>query len=165
MATITQATRPDPNYYVHIVQNDDLTWTADEMPVDDTMVAPPSFGQSQAMRPIPGLRTLTSYGVIDYATNLIAKYAPPDLQRNFLYTLSTTTTGTAHDNAKAAMDWVASVNTYRDNEVANVKTLNYAQLKTYAVPAGTPPWPTPPASLPPVSPVSSTSMSTVMTRK
>jgi hypothetical protein len=49
------------------------------------------------------------------------------------------------------MNWIAAVNTYRDSQVANVRTLNFNQLIVYVVPAGTPPWPTPPASLPPIT--------------
>ena len=86
------------------------------------------------------------------AQQLIFGYAPPDIQRNFLTTLATSTSGTAHDNAKAAMDWVAAVNAYRDSQVANVKTLNFAQLVAYVVPAGVPPWPAPPSTLLPVVP-------------
>jgi len=131
------------------MQQPDGTWTADEMALDDIKVQ-----RISAMQPLPapGLRTLTGYAVAAQAQQLIFQYAPPDLQRNFLNTLATTTTGTAHDNAKAAMDWIAAVNTYRDNEIANVKTYNFAQLKAYVMPVGVPPWPAPPASLPPVVP-------------
>src|SRR5262252_3558180 len=146
MASITSPTRPDSNYYVNIVQQPNLTWTADERALDDITLG--LHGTGAAGRKIPGLRTVTAYSVADQAKQLIGNYAPPDLQRNFLYTLSTTTTGTAHDNAKAAMDWVAAVNSYRDSQIANVHTLNFAQLVAYQVPLGTPPWPAPPSSLP-----------------
>jgi hypothetical protein len=149
MASITSPTRPDSNYYVNIVQQADLTWTADEMLLDDVQVQRIS---AMDPLPIPGLRTLTGYSVTNQAQQLIYQYAPPDLQRNFLYTLSTTTTGTPWTNAKAAMDWIAAVNAFRDNEIANVKTLSFAQLQAYVIPVGVPPWPAPPASLPPVVP-------------
>jgi len=159
MASITSPTRPDPKYYLNIVQQPDLTWTADEIPLDDTLIGTHLTGPDG--RTAPGLRTITAFSVTAQAQQLINRYAPPDLQRNFLATLATSTTGTAHDNALAAMNWIGSVNTYRDNEIANVKTLNFSQLVAYVLPVGTPPWPVPPTSLPPVTPSSSTAGATV----
>jgi hypothetical protein len=150
MPSIASPTRPDPKYYRNIVQQSDLTWTADEMPLDDTQMF---IGPDQAGKMFPGLRTITSFSVVAQAQQLIFGYAPPDLQRNFLNTLATTTSGTPYTNAKAAMDWIASVNSYRDSQVANVKTLTFSQLVAYVIPVGTPPWPTPPSTLPPVAPV------------
>jgi len=155
--------RPDPNYYANIVQYDDGSWAADPIPVDDTLIYPAQGGYAGTHPPsapsnaplgikIPGVRTNLSRNIALNAAGLINMYAPPDIQRNFLYTLSTSTTGTAHDNAKAAMDWVAAVNTYRDQQITYVHTLNFNQLVAYHMPAGTPPWPVPPAFLPPVPP-------------
>jgi hypothetical protein len=153
MVSITSPTRPDKNYYINIVQQPDLTWTADEMPLDDFKHGNPFTGPNPML--FPGLRTLTGYNVTAYAQQFINLYAPPDLQRNFLNTLATSSTGTAHDNALAAMQWVASVNSYRDSQIANINTLTFAQLVAYVVPSGAPPWPAPPSTLPPVTPSSS----------
>jgi len=138
--------RPDPRYYRNIVQGDDGNWAAEQMPLDDVVV---TIGARTY--PTAGLRTVQAQGVISQAIQLIGKYATEELQRNALYILSTTTSGTPWTNAKAMMDWIASVNSYRDAQVANVRTLNFNQLIAYSVPIGTPPWPTPPASLPPVT--------------
>jgi hypothetical protein len=151
MTSITSPTRPDPKYYVNIQQQADLTWTADEMALDDIQMSSPIHGM-QTGKMIPGLRTLTSNSVVSQAQQVIFGYAPPDLQRNFLNTLATSTSGTAHDNALAAMNWVNAVNSYRDSQVANVKTLTFTQLVAYVVPVGIPPWPTPPSTLPPITP-------------
>lgn len=150
MPSITgSTTKPDPKYYLNIQQQDDGTWTADQIPLDDIRVGRrgiPSAGQLS-----PGLRTLTGQAVAAQAQQLIFGYAPPDLQRNFLQTLATSTSGTPWTNAKAAMDWVAAVNAYRDSQIANVHTLTFDQLVAYIVPVGIPPWPAPPTSLPPIS--------------
>ena len=155
--------RPDPKFYSNIIQYDDGNWAADPIPVDDTISYPAMGGYAGSNVPggtgpvgikRPGVRTNVSNSVADQAMALVNKYAPPDLQRNALNILATQPTGsTAYINAKAMMDWIASVNSYRDTEIAHVKTLNFNQLVVYQVPAGTPPWPVPPASLPPVTPV------------
>jgi hypothetical protein len=153
MVSIASPTRPDSKYYIHITQQADLTWTADEMPLDDQTVGTPWSGPNGVL--VPGLRTLTAQSVVAHAQQIINVYAPPDIQRNFLNTLATSSSGTAHDNALAAMQWIASVNSYRDSQVANVKTLTFPQLVAYTVPVGSPPWPTPPSTLPPITPTSS----------
>jgi hypothetical protein len=144
--TIVTKDRPDQRYYRNIVQGDDGNWSSDQMYLDDTTltIAARSY-------PVAGLRTMTANGVMTAAKQLIAGYATQELQRNALYTLTQTTSGTPHDNAVAMMNWIAAVNTYRDNEAAHVRTLNFNQLIVYVVPAGIPPWPAPPASLPPIT--------------
>ncbi len=134
-----------------IVQLPDLTWSSEQMPIDDVGIIPPGYTSANPanMVILPGLRTKTGNNVAEQAASLINKYAPADVQRNALYTLSTTTTGTPHANALATMNWVGAVNTYRDTQIANVKTLNFDQLVAYIVPTGIPPWPAPPSFLTP----------------
>jgi hypothetical protein len=144
MAIVTKD-RPDQRYYKNVIQGDDGNWSSDQMYLDDTTL---TIGARSY--PIAGLRTMTANGVMTQAKLLIAGYATQELQRNALYILTTTTSGTPHDNAVAMMNWIAAVNTYRDNEVAHVRTLNFNQLITYVPPVGTPPWPVPPSSLPPI---------------
>jgi hypothetical protein len=156
MAIIT-ATRPDPKYYTNITQLPDLSWSSDEMLLDDIQQVPPGFTSAadQNIIVIPGLRSIVAATVTEQAAGLINKYAPANVQRDALYTLSTTSSGTAHDNAVATMNWVTAVNSYRDAQIANVKTLNFNQLKAYVVPSGVPPWPAPPAFLTPTGPATS----------
>ncbi len=143
--------RPDPKYYMNIIQYDDGNWAADPLPLDDTIVYPAKGGYGIAGIKQPGLRTTTSAAATNLARTLINKFAPNDLQRNALYILATQTSGTAWTNAKAMMDWIVAVNAFRDAEIANVKTLNFNQLVAYLPPAGVPPWPAPPSGLTPVS--------------
>jgi hypothetical protein len=144
--TIVTKDRPDQRYYRNVIQGDDGNWSSDQMYLDDTTL---TIGARSY--PVAGLRTMTANGVMTAAQMLIQGYATAELQRNALYILATTTSGTPHDNAVAMMNWIAAVNTYRDSQVANVRTLNFNQLIVYVVPAGIPPWPTPPASLPPIT--------------
>ncbi len=149
---IITTTKPDRKFYVSIMQLPDLTWSSEQMPLDDVHFYPPGFNtgpDSQNVVVVPGLRSATASNVTEQAAILIQKFAPADVQRNALYVLSTTTTGTPHTNAKATLDWVAAVNTYRDTQVANVMTLTFDQLVAYLVPVGTPPWPAPPSFLTP----------------
>jgi hypothetical protein len=145
--------RPDSRYYINIIQYDNGDWAADPLPLDDTIVHPVKGGYGSVGISQPGLRTRISGPVTGLARDLISKYAPNDLQRNSLYILATQTSGTAWTNAKAMMDWVAAVNAFRDNEIANIKTLNFNQLVIYIPPVGIPPWPAPPAGLTLVMPV------------
>jgi len=151
MAIIT-TTMPDPKYYASITQLPDYTWSSEQKGLDDIQMNRPGAGSNdpQNIFIIPGLRSEVAANVTEQAASLINKYAPADVQRNALYTLSTTTSGTPYTNAKATMDWVAAVNAYRDSQVANVHTLNFDQLVAYAVPVGVPPWPAPPSFLTPV---------------
>lgn len=151
MAIITP-NRPDPKYYVNIIQLPDGTWSSDQMALDDTLTGRGAVGGGKAGFYASGLRTLTAQNVTEYAAGLISKYAPPDMQRNALYTLSTQTSGTTFQQAQQLMTWVSSVNSYRDTEIAHVRTLTFAQLQTYTVPGGTPPWPSPPPTVTAVSP-------------
>jgi hypothetical protein len=159
---VGSTTRPDSKYYLNIEQQPDGTWNADQIPLDDVRVGRLTTGAKGQLS--PGLRTLTGQAVAAQAQQLIFGYAPPDLQRNFLQTLATSTSGTPWTNAKAAMDWVAAVNAYRDSQIANVHTLTFDQLVAYIVPVGTPPWPVPPASLPPLSTPTSTGVSATLAR-
>ena len=136
---------------MNIVQLPDLTWSSDPMPLYDIQLIPPGYtsANTQNMLLVKGLTTKTADNVTEQAAQLINKYAPADVQRNALYTLSTTTSGTPYTNAKATMDWVKAVNAYRDTQIANVQTLNFSQLVAYIVPVGTPPWPAPPSFLTP----------------
>jgi hypothetical protein len=148
MAIIT-ATRPDPKYYVNIQQLPDLTWSSDQMPLDDLKYLPPAHTNPDSAAIAPGLRTLTASSVYETAANLIAKYATADVQRDALTILATTSSGTPWTQAKATMDWITAVNVYRDTQVANVYTLNFNQLVAYVAVAGVPPWPSPPTHLVP----------------
>jgi hypothetical protein len=148
MAIIT-TTKPDPRYYVAIMQLPDLTWSSEQMVLDDMHMYLPGFNQqqdSQNVIIVPGLKSQTAMNVTEQAAILVQKFAPADVQRNALYTLSHTPTDA---NSKATMDWVASVNSYRDTQVANVMTLTFDQLVAYVVPVGVPPWPAPPSFLTP----------------
>jgi hypothetical protein len=147
MAIVTKD-RPDQRYYKNVIQGDDGNWSADQMNLDDTTIS--IGGRSY---PVAGLRTIQANGVMKQAQSFINTYATAALQRNALYILSTTTSGTPHDNAVAMMNWIAAVNSYRNSQVANVRTLNFNQLIAYIVPSGAPPWPAPPTSLPPIGPV------------
>ena len=149
--SIITTTKPDTRYYTNILHLPDGTWSSDQMSLVDLPVVPPGFTSSdpQNIFTIPGLTSNTAANVTEQAAQLINKYAPADVQRNALYILSTTTTGTPHANALATMQWVAAVNTYRDTQITNVKTLNFDQLVAYIVPTGIPPWPAPPSFLTP----------------
>ena len=149
---IITTTKPDMRYYVSVMQLPDLTWSSEQMALEDVHFFPPAFNagpDTQNLVVVPGLKSITASNVTEQAATLIQKFAPADVQRNALYTLSTTTSGTPYTNAKATMDWVAAVNTYRDTQVANVMTLNFDQLVAYIVPVGIPPWPAPPSFLTP----------------
>ena len=148
MVAITKD-RPDQRYYKNIIQGDDGNWSSEQMNLDDATV---SIGARSY--PIPGLRSVQANGVKAHAQQLISNYATAEMQRNALYVLATTTSGTPHANAVAMMNWIAAVNAYSDSQVSYVHTLNFNQLIVYMVPSGIPPdgpWPTPPASLPPVT--------------
>lgn len=145
--------RPDPKYYMNIIQYDDGNWAADPLPLDDTVVYPAKGGYGTVGISKPGLRTTISDPVATLARQLINKYAPNDLQRNALYILATQTSGSAWTNAKAMMDWIVAVNAFRDAEIANVKTLNFNELVAYIPPTAVPPWPVPPTGLTPVTAV------------
>jgi hypothetical protein len=145
---IITTTRPDPKYYVSIMQLPDLTWSSEQMFLDDIQMVSPGFTSptTDNMLTVMGLRSKTASGVTEYAASLVQKYAPADVQRNAIYTLSHTPTDA---NAKATMDWINAVNAYRDTQIANVKTLDFNQCVAYIVPAGMPPWPAPPSFLTP----------------
>jgi len=155
--------RPDPNFYNSIIAYDDGSWAAEPIPVEDTMVYRAMGGYAGSQVPgasgtpgylQPGLRTIVSRKVQSFALDLINKYAPPDMQRNALYTLTSQPTGsTAYINAKATIDWVTSVNTYRDQQIANIHTLDFNQIVAYVMPTAIPPWPAPPSFLTPIPPV------------
>jgi hypothetical protein len=147
MAIIT-TTKPDPRYYQNITQLPDLTWSSDQKLLPDQQRIAPGYTSAnpQNIATIPGLTSETASNVTEYAASLVNKYAPADVQRNALYTLSHTPTDA---NSKATMDWVASVNSYRDTQIANVKTLDFNGCVAYIVPTGMPPWPTPPSFLTP----------------
>ena len=147
MTSIITPTKPNPLYYVNIHQLPDGTWASDQMPLDDLQYVPPGAGDVKHAMTILGLRSFTAQSPTEYAAGQISKYAPPDVQRNALYVLSTQTSGTAWTNAKATMDWVTAMNTYRDNEIARIRTLNFTQLTTYVCPGGVGTWPDPPANL------------------
>ncbi len=146
---IITADKPDRKYYCSIMQLPDLTWSSEQLPLDDIQTVLPGFTSPdpQHLLTIPGLRSKTATGVVEQAASLVNKYAPADVQRNALHILSTTTTGTPYTNARDTMDWVMAVNAYRDAQVANVKTLNFDQCVAYITPVGIPPWPAPPACL------------------
>jgi hypothetical protein len=133
---------------MNIQQLPDLTWSSDQRPLADQQIIHPSFTSSDAQNvvTVPGLTSATAANVTEQAAQLINKYAPADVQRNALYKLSQTPTDA---NSLATMNWIASVNSYRDTQIANVKTLNFNQLVAYIVPTGMPPWPTPPSFLTP----------------
>jgi hypothetical protein len=154
--------KPDPMYYYNIIQYDDGNWAADPLPIDDYMVYPAMGGYAGSQVPgatrppgvlRQGLRTTTGNSVASFAQTFINKYAPPDLQRNAIHTLATVpSSDPSYAPAQAMMTWIASVNSYRDTEIAHVKTLIFNQLVVYQVPTGQPPWPSPPAGLTPVPP-------------
>jgi hypothetical protein len=145
---IITTTMPDRRYYTNVQQLPDLTWSSDQKGLADMQRVMPGHGSSdpQNVVTIPGLTSETAANVTEYAAQLVNKYAPADVQRNALYTLSHTPTDA---NSKATMDWIVSVNSYRDTQIANVKTLNFNQLVAYIIPVGMPPWPTPPSFLTP----------------
>src|SRR5262245_21174691 len=154
MAILTHD-RPDPKYYMNMIQYDEGNWAADPIPLDDQVHHPgePTHGSTATKGiTIPGLHTRTGSEVSKVALGLVNTYAPPDKQRDSLTILSTQTSGPAWTAAKAMMDWIKAVNDYRDAEIAHVKTLNFNQIIVYQMPAGAPPWPVPPAGLTPVTP-------------
>jgi hypothetical protein len=118
------------------------------MYLDDIQFVPPGYtsANTQNLFVMPGLRSKTARSVTEQAASLVQKYAPADVQRNALYILSHTPTDA---NSLATMNWIAAVNSYRDTQIANVKTLDFNQLVAYIVPVGQPPWPAPPSFLTP----------------
>jgi hypothetical protein len=146
MTSIITPTKPNLLYYVNIHQLPDGTWASDQMPLDDSQFVPPAAGSASHAIPVLGLRSYTAQSVTEYAASLVNKYAAADIQRNALYVLSTSTSGTAWTNAKATMDWVTSVNSFRDTEITHVRTLTFNQLVAYIIPTG---WPVPPSFLVP----------------
>jgi len=160
---IISQTKPNQLFYGNIVQYDNGDWAADPLPLDDILVYPAAGGYAGTAASggtgtpgvlMPGLRTTTGNQVASYALDFVNTYAPPDLQRNSLHTLATVpSSDPSYAPAQAMMTWIAAVNSHRDTEIANVKTLNFNQIVVYQVPTGVPPWPAPPAGLTPIPPV------------
>jgi hypothetical protein len=138
---ITSATRPDPNYYIHIQQHDDGSWTADPMPLDDQSITIPMLGTMLTK----GLRTLTKDQVDLVAFQSIELNAPADMQRNSLYIVAQGSATTGYASAKACLDWVNAMNAFRDNQKALINTMTFDQLVVYTVPTG---WPALPSNMP-----------------
>jgi hypothetical protein len=140
MTTIT-ADRPDPRFYIKIIQHDDGNWEAEPMPLDD-VTRPLLLGMVVT---IPGLRSVTKVSVNKYTETFIFNYAPNTAQNNALYVLSHQTSGPEFDDANAMFTWINAVRA-RSNEInASIDTMTFDQLVVFLVPSAG--WPNPPASL------------------
>jgi hypothetical protein len=141
MAT-TFATRPDPKYYIHIQQHDDGSWSADPMPLADVSINIPMIGDVLSK----GLITLTQDSIDLHAQQSIELNAPADMQRNSLYIVAQGSATAGYASAKACLDWVNSMNAYRDTQKAAVTSMTFDQLVVYTIPTG---WPALPSNMPP----------------
>ena len=139
----TFSTRPDSNFYIHIQQHDDGSWSADPMPLDDVIVTIPMIGDVASK----GLRSITKENIDSFAAQSVLVNAPPDMQRNSLYIVSQGTGATGYASAKACMDWVTAMNAYRDTQKTAVNTMTFDQLVVYTVTSTG--WPAVPSNMPP----------------
>jgi hypothetical protein len=142
MATI-YATRPDPNFYINIQQNDDGNWSADQMALDDVTINIPLHGDVVSK----GLRTLTQDNIDVYAFQSIQINAPPDMQRDALYIISQGSGAPGYASAKACMDWIVAMNAKRDALKATITSMTFDQIVVFVISEQG--WPALPANMPP----------------
>lgn len=142
MATLISATRPDPRFYIQIIQHDDGNWEAQPMPLDD-VVRPPSLGIPGFA--IPGLRSVTKTTVNNYASTYITTYAPAYMQSNALYVLQSQASGPDVDNAHAMFTWIDAVRAYSNTLNSQIDLMSFDQITTFIIAAAG--WPPPPAFL------------------
>lgn len=140
MVSIISHDRPDPRFYVNIVQGDDGNWSSDQMPLDDIAITK-GLNNFTAK----GLRTLTKDNIDNYTQQYILSHAPDYAQRNALYVLSTETTGTDFDDANAMFTWINAVRAENDTLKTAVDSMTFDQLVVYVIASS--PWPPPPSSL------------------
>jgi hypothetical protein len=140
--TVISADRPDPRYYIQIIQHDDGNWESQPMPLDDIVVPArlgiPGFSMQ-------GLRSVTKTNVNHYAEDFITNHAPPFAQSNALYVLSSQTSGTAVDDANAMFTWINAVRAESNTLSAQIDTMTFDQIVVFNIPAQ--PWPAPPPSI------------------
>lgn len=139
--------RPDSRFYINIVQGDDGNWSADQMPLDDVSVHKPGLPTGLIAQ---GLRTITIGNVNSYAQTYILDFAPDFAQRNALYVLQTSTSGTAWQTATDMWNWINAVRNETNVLTAQIKNMDFNTLVTFSIPAA--PWPAVPNSLKPVAP-------------
>jgi hypothetical protein len=139
------ATRPDPNFYVNIVQSDSGDWSADPMALDDVVVTIPMHGDVASK----GLRTITKDNIDSYAFQSIQINAPPDMQRDSLYIITQGTGATGYASAKACMDWVTAMRAQAESLKTSVNTMTFDQLVVFVI--GASGWPALPSNMPTVA--------------
>jgi len=132
--------RPDPHFYIQIIQHDDGNWEAQPMPLDDQVV-----NTGHVSITVPGLRTMTTRSVDTYALAYITRFAPDYAQRNALYILQTQTSGTDWTWANDMWNWITSVRTYSDSLNTSVGSMTFEQLVVFVIDGQN--WPAVPPSI------------------
>jgi hypothetical protein len=126
---INFAQRPDPRFYQNIMQFDDGSFTADQMPLNDVVITRGSQTYVTA-----GLRNITKQNINAYAASYITTWAPPYAQNNALHVLATQTSGPDYDAATAMFQRINNTRDYSNQLCANVDTMTFDQLVIYTVP-------------------------------
>jgi hypothetical protein len=126
---INFAQRPDPRFYQNIMQFDDGSFTADQMPLDDVVITRGSQTFVTA-----GLRNITKQNINAYAGSYITTFAPPYAQNNALHVLATETSGADYDAAAAMFQRINNTRDYSNQLCAAVDTMTFDQLVVYTVP-------------------------------
>jgi len=126
---INFAQRPDPRFYQNIMQFDDGSFTADQMPLDDVVTTRGSKTIVTA-----GLRNITKQNINAYAAAYITSFAPPYAQNNALKVLATQTSGSEFTAATAMFTRIDNCRAYSNQLCAAVDTMTFDQLVVYTVP-------------------------------
>jgi hypothetical protein len=126
---INFAQRPDPRFYQNIMQFDDGSFTADQMPLDDVVITRGSKTYVTA-----GLRNITIQNINSYASAYITSFAPPYAQNNALHVLATQTSGAEFDAATAMFQRINNCRDYSNQLSAAVQLMTFDQLVVYTVP-------------------------------
>lgn len=155
----TFSAKPDPKYYMNILEHDDGSYTADQKPLDDWTVEKLDMGQPGYITVVMfGLRSTLCNEVINaQAERYIYKYAPPWAQANATQVIVKLGPQSGSlpadqqqdlDDANALWDFVNACVAYSNQLSDEVRAMTFEQILVYVVP--TTGWPNPPASLVPV---------------
>jgi hypothetical protein len=121
--------RPDPRFYQNIMQFDDGSFTADQMPLNDVIT---TRGTTTIVT--AGLRNITKQNINAYAASYITLWAPPYAQNNALHVLATETSGADYDAATAMFQRINNTRDYSNQLCAAVDLMTFDQLVVYTVP-------------------------------
>lgn len=126
---INFAQRPDPRFYQNIMQFDDGSFTADQMPLNDVIITRGTQTYVTA-----GLRNITKQNINAYAGAYITTFAPPYAQNNALHVLATQTSGQEYTDAAAMFQRINNTRDYSNQLSAAVDLMTFDQLVVYTVP-------------------------------